>query len=238
MARQRAEIARVEADLAIVERQNALRVLNAELDLIAVAKEAQATEEAERAKGVAQQELETARIELQKRRLEADVIEPARAEREAKQLEAIGGAAKIIEDGNAGIEVFRRLVAEYQAAGEDAQRIFVLQMLPDLVDKIVGTVEGISIDKVSVIDSGNGSQSIPGLLSQLPATVIKLTEQIENATGVNILSGLGDPTPPRRSSNVRVDDRPTPPDVPHPPDATAGAGAMGAGDAAEAPPSG
>ncbi len=27
-------------------------------------------------------------------------------------------------------------------------------------------------------------------MSQLPAAVIKLTEQIENATGINILSGL------------------------------------------------
>ena len=42
-----------------------------------------------------------------------------------------------------------------------------------------------------MIDSGNGSEAIPGFLSQLPGTVIKLTEQIENATGVNILSGLG-----------------------------------------------
>jgi flotillin len=107
------------------------------------------------------------------------------------ELEAKGAAAKIVEDGNAQIEVFHRLVDQYQAAGDDAQRIFVLNMLPDLIDKIVGTVEGVNIEKVSVIDSGNGSETIPGFLSQLPGTVIKLTEQIENATGVNILSGLG-----------------------------------------------
>jgi flotillin len=109
------------------------------------------------------------------------------------ELEARGEAASIIEDGNAQIEVFRRLVEQYQAAGADAQQIFVLNMLPDLVDKIVGTVSGVSIDKVSVIDGGaaGGSNSIPSLLGQLPASVISLTEQIENATGVNILSGLG-----------------------------------------------
>jgi hypothetical protein len=32
-------------------------------------------------------------------------------------------------------------------------------------------------------------------MSQLPGAVIKLTEQIENATGINILSGLAGPTP-------------------------------------------
>ncbi len=189
-ARQRAEIATVEADLAIVERENELRVRRAELELVAVAKEEEAKVEAERAKTVAQQELERERIELQVRRLEADVIAPARAQREADELEAKGKAASIVEDGNASIEVFRRLAEQFEAAGEDAQQIFVMNMLPELVDKIVGTVAGVDIERVSVIDSGNGD-AIPGFLSQLPGSVIKLTEQIENATGVNILSGLG-----------------------------------------------
>jgi flotillin len=192
-ARRRAEVARVAAELDIVEKQNALRVRNAELEKAAVAKEEEAKVEADRARVVAEQELEAARIELQHRRLQADVIAPAQAKREAMELEAKGAAASIIEDGNAQIEVFRRLVEQYQSAGDDAQQIFVLNMLPELVDKIVGTVKGISIDKVSVIDGGGaaGSNSIPGLLGQLPASVISLTEQIENATGVNILSGLG-----------------------------------------------
>ncbi len=64
-------------------------------------------------------------------------------------------------------------------------------MLPDLLGQIVDTVKGVAIDKVTVIDSGNGSQGIPEVMSQLPAAVIKLTEQIETATGINILSGLG-----------------------------------------------
>jgi flotillin len=166
-----------------------------------VSKEEEAKVEADRARVVAEQELELARIELQNRRLEADVIAPARAKREAMELEAKGSAASIIEDGQAQIEVFRRLVEQYQTAGADAERIFVLRMLPELIDKIVGTVQGVSIDKVSVIDGGNGSQQIPGLLSQLPGSVIKLTEQIENATGVNILSGLGHSNPAPEASD-------------------------------------
>ncbi len=191
-ARKRAEIARVQADLAVVERQNELRVRTAELEKIGIAKEAEATVEADRARVVAEQELELARIELQNHRLEADVIAPARAKCEAMELEAKGEAASIIEDGQAQVEVFRRLVEQYNASGEDAEQIFVLNMLPEIIDKIVGTVRSVSIDKVSVIDGGNGSQQIPGLLSQLPGSVIKLTEQIENATGVNILSGLAE----------------------------------------------
>jgi flotillin len=190
-ARRRAEVARVEAQLTIVERQNALRVRQAELDAEAVAREAEAAVAGERARAVAEQDLQHERIELENRRLEADVVAPARAAREAAELEAKGAAAKIVEDGNAQIEVFRKLVEEYRTAGADAQRIFVLNMLPDLVDRIVSTVAGVRIDKISVIDSGNG-MGVPSVVSQMPSAVIKIVEQIENATGVDILSGLAD----------------------------------------------
>ncbi|MBT8250916.1 MAG: flotillin family protein [Acidimicrobiia bacterium] len=190
--RERSELARVAADLHIVEEENKLRVRRALLDAEAVAREAEAVVSGERAKAVAEQELEQERIELQKRRLQADVIEPAEARKQAMELEAKGRAAKIIEDGNAQVEVFKLLTSQYQEAGDDAQEIFVLNMLPELVAQIVDTVKGVNIDKISVIDSGQGGsgQGIPGVMSQLPASVISITEQIENATGVNILDAL------------------------------------------------
>ena len=144
----------------------------------------------EKARVVAEQALETERVKLETRRLEADVVAPARADLEAKQLSARADAAKIIEAGNAQTEVFRRLVEQYHAAGPDAQRVFVLRMLPELIDKIVSTVGAVDIDKVSIIDSGGQGSGIPGFMGQLPATVIGLTEQIENATGVDLLRAL------------------------------------------------
>jgi flotillin len=190
LSRQRAEIATAQADLKIVEQQNALRVRQAELEAIAGAAEAEAKVAGEKARVVAEQTLEVERVQLETRRLEADVVAPARADREAKELAAKGDAAKIIEDGNAQIEVFRRLVEQYQAAGADAQRVFVLRMLPELMDKIVSVVSAVDIDKVSIIDSGGQGTGIPGFMGQLPAAVIGLTEQIENATGVDLLKAL------------------------------------------------
>lgn len=193
--RERAQIAGVQADKNIVEEQNMLRVRTAELDAIARAKEEEAAVAGDIARATAEQELEQTRIELERRRLEADVVTPARANLEAKQLEAQAGAAKIIEDGKAQVEVFRRLTDQYQAAGDDGQRIFVLNMLPDLVDKIVSTVSGVSIDRVAVIDAGGGSGGsggIPAFMSQLPAAVVSMSEQIEAATGVDILSSMRD----------------------------------------------
>ena len=206
--RERSELARVQADLQIVEEENKLRVRRAQLEAEAVAREAEAVVAGERAKAVAEQELEQERIELQKRRLEADVITPAQARKEAMELEAKGRAAKIVEDGNAQVEVFRRLTDQYKEAGEDAQEIFVLNMLPELVAQIVDTVKGVNIDKISVIDTpGNGGASgagVPSVVSQMPAAVISITEQIENATGVNILDALA-----KRTENV-VDTTGTP----------------------------
>jgi len=71
----------------------------------------------------------------------------------------------------------------------------VLNMLPDLVDKIVATVQGVSIDRVAVIDNGTGGASggIPGVMAQLPAALVSMTEQIEAATGVDILAALREP---------------------------------------------
>ncbi len=191
-SRRRAEIARVTANKAIVETENDLRVRTAELDAVALMAEAVAIVAGEKARAIADQELQLERIELEKRRLQADIIAPAQAEKEAAELRAKGDAAQIIEDGTASIEVFNRLVTQYKAAGNDAEKIFVLNILPDLVGQIVNTIKGVNIDKISVIDGGGsgGGEGIPALLSQMPASVIKITEQIENATGVNILSHL------------------------------------------------
>ena len=190
LSRQRAEIATAQADLMIVEQQNALRVRQAELEALAGAAEAQAKVAGEKARVVAEQGLETERVELETRRLEADVVAPARADLEARQLAARADAARIVEAGNAQTEVFRRLVEQYHAAGADAQRVFVLRMLPELVDKIVSTVGSVDIEKVSIIDSGGQGTGIPGFMAQLPASVIGLTEQLENATGVDLLKAL------------------------------------------------
>ncbi|MEM9562744.1 MAG: SPFH domain-containing protein [Actinomycetota bacterium] len=189
--RQRAELARVQADLAIAEQENKLRVRKAELDAEAMSSEKRADVAAEQARVEAEQTLEGERIELQRRRLEADVVAPARARREAMELEARGQAASIIENGNANIEVFQRMASEFTSAGPNARDVMLLNMLPDLVAHITDTVSDIDIDKVTVIDGGGSSDGgVAAVAGQLPGAVISVVEQIENATGVNLLEVL------------------------------------------------
>ena len=212
-ARELAEIAQAQADRNIVEEQNNLRVRTAELDAIARAKEEEAAVAGDIARAIAEQELEQQRIELERRRLEADVVTPARANLESKQLDAQAEAAKIIEDGKAQVDVFRRLTDQYQLAGEDGQRIFVLNMLPELVDKLVSTVNNVSIDRVAVVDGGNNDSrgGIPALLAQLPAAVLSLSEQIEAATGIDILQSM---RPDDTDDESSVSQLPPPPSAP------------------------
>lgn len=187
--RQRAELARVQADLVIAEQENKLRVRRAELDAEAMASEKEAIVAGEKAKVIAEQALEGERIELQKRKLEADIVAPARAEREAMELKARGHASTITEDGNANIAVFKKLAAEFDSAGPNAHNVMVLSMLPELVHRITETVANIDIDKLTMIDGG-GSNGVAGVAGQMPAAVISIVEQIETATGINILEAL------------------------------------------------
>ncbi len=203
-ARQVGQVAGLEADRAIVVERNGLRVRTAELEAVSNAREEEALVAGEVAKVVASQELEGQRIELETRRVEAAVVVPARAELEAQQLHARAEAASIIEDGIAQVEVFKLLTDQYQAAGKDGHHVLVLNMLPELIDKIVATVQGVKIDRVAVVDSnsdrGSSGGGIPGLVSQLPAALVALTEQIDAATGVDILASL------RRSSEDPTED--------------------------------
>jgi flotillin len=191
-SRQRVEIARARAAQAIEVENTNLRIKKAELEKAAVVKEQEALVAGEIARVRFEQEAEQERILLQQKKLIAEVIEPARARREAMRLEARGVAASILEDGQARAEVLKQMIATYCSAGTEGDRIFVLNMLPEIVRELSSTVDRVTVDRVSVIDAGSGPGSGLGrLVSQFPAAVISLSEQISNATGVDLLSALG-----------------------------------------------
>ncbi|QFP77533.1 flotillin family protein [Deinococcus sp. AJ005] len=188
-ARQRSVIAQTASQQAILERENELRVRRAELEAVAASRENEAKVGAERARVVAEQQLEQERIILNQKRLEADVVAPARAHREAELLAAQAAAAPIIEEGRAKAEAVRLMVEAFRDAGPEGERAYVLNMLPAIIEQITGSVRGMQIDKVTVIDSGDG-RAVRSAMQTMPANIIGLVEQVENATGVNLLSML------------------------------------------------
>jgi flotillin len=190
-AKRRGEVARAKAAQAIEVETTNLRIKKAELEKAAVVKEQEALVAGEKARARFEQETEQERIVLQQKKLVADVIEPARAKREAMELEAKGEAASILEDGQAKVRVLREMIATYKEAAGDGEKVFMLNMLPDIVRELARTVDKVTVDKVSVIDSGTNGSGLGRFVSQFPAAVVSLSEQIENATGVDILSAFG-----------------------------------------------
>ncbi len=187
--KQRAQVAQAIAQQAIIEEQNKLRVRTAELGAVAVAKENEAAVAGVRAKVQAEQALEEDRILLNKKRFEADVVTPARAEREARLLQAQAEAAPIIEGGRAKAEAVRLMVEAFAKTGEGGERAYVLNMLPDIVREFAQSVREVQVDKLSVIDSGSG-RGYQSAVGNMPAAIVNLMEQVETATGVQLLGAL------------------------------------------------
>jgi len=183
-AKKKGNVAEAEADIVIVEAENRLKVRKADLAVEANSAEARAKVAGDIARTEEEQRLEQQRVVVNKRKYEAEVIVPARAEKEAKELKAIGEAARIAEDGKATAEAVKMLREQWEK--EDTRELFLIQQLPDILDKVTRVVaDNLSIEKVTIVDSGDG-QGMPGYVKGVTGSIVAIFEQIKNATGLDI----------------------------------------------------
>ena len=180
-----AEVSKAQADIAVASARNELRVRQAELDRLAETAERVAQVEAQRAEVEAQQNLESQRVELQKRRLLADVVEPAEAHRKASELRARAEAAPILENGKAQVEVLRLLYSQIGDAGDQGFAIFMAEKLPQLLGTAVEAVKGIDIDRLVVMDGGAGD-GVANAANQKVNAAYKTLEGLGSALGIDI----------------------------------------------------
>ena len=69
---------------------------------------------------------------------------------------------------------------------EDTRELFLIQQLPDILDKITSVIsENLSVDKVTIVDSGNGN-GMPTYVSGVTGSIVAIMEQVKNATGLDI----------------------------------------------------
>lgn len=175
-----------------VENTN-LRIKKAELEREAVIKEKEAIVAGQKAQAQFEQELEEQRIILQQKKLTADIIEPAKAHKEALELEARGEAAKILADGEARLSVINMNMQLLANSGRDSDKFYTLIMLPQIIENMTETIKGINIDKMTVIDNGsgeNGYGAYSKLINQIPGSIVQLSETIKTATGVDVLKAM------------------------------------------------
>jgi len=183
-AKRKGRVSESEAEMNIVEADNKLQVLRADLAAETNRAEAKAQVAREIAKVEEEQKLEVHRVEMNKKKYEADVVVPAEADKEAKVLAAIGEAASIVEDGKATAEAVGLMREQWEK--EDTRELFLIQQLPDILDKIISVVaENLSIDKVTIVDTGNGN-GMPTYVKGVTGSIVAIMEQVKNATGLDI----------------------------------------------------
>lgn len=187
--RERARLREIEAEEQIARAQADRRIADAKTKLKARVAEEEGEVKALIAKAQAAIEKEEARVEETKRRLEADVIEPARADMEAGISDAKGRAAKIIEDGRATVQVLEEMIAVWQKAGDNARDIFLMQKLQAVMNALIETVGDVKVDKLTMLPSegggGDGGQT---------RQVVRLVEELRGALGVDLPKMLEDAT--------------------------------------------
>jgi flotillin len=184
-ARQVAEVKEAEADITIAEAQNELRVRKAELDREAQIVERTSLVKAQESEVEAQKALESRRVEREKLRLQADVVEPANAEREAAKVKAEGEAAPILERGRASAEALRMLYEQVKQGGDNAFAVLLAEKLPQLLETSISAVEGVDIDRVVVLDGGGG-EGVSNAVNQKVHGALGTMEALSSAVGVDI----------------------------------------------------
>jgi flotillin len=184
-ARQRAETAQKQAEARVQTKQNELRGELANLEAEAKSVENEAALAAQTARAEAEQQLQALRAELERLRLECDVVLPAEARRRGAEADAAANAAPVVQSGKAQAEALRVVAEEWRAAGADGRDLYVLQHLTELVQAAVQRVAHAEVGELSVIDGGDG-KSFTGAVASFPAAVSEVLRQTAGALGVDM----------------------------------------------------
>ncbi|MBX3127559.1 MAG: flotillin family protein [Polyangiaceae bacterium] len=173
------ETAKVQAELEIARQETAKRVADATSRREAMIQESRGQVTAQIAQVKAEIERQKARALQEKRRLEADVVQPALAKQRAAEEKARGDAAGTVERGRAEAKALHEVVAAFRAGGPAARDVLALQNLLPMLSHIAGAHHSLTIGKLSVLPThGEGSE--------VARKAISAAEQIKSATGVDL----------------------------------------------------
>jgi flotillin len=189
-ARQRAESALKKSEATVLQKRNLLRADLARMESQAKSIENEAAIAAETARATAEQELQRLRSELEKLRLECDVVLPAEAARLAAEARARGENAPLVENGKAAAEALRMVSAEWKVAGPNGREVYLLQQLRSFVEAAVGRVAQTQVGELNIVDGGDG-QAYAAFVANFPAAVARVMAETAHAVGVDVRSFLG-----------------------------------------------
>ena len=146
---------------------------------------------AEVAKSKAEVAVQTARFEQVRLRLDAEVIQPAKASAEASQARAKAQYAGVIADGEARGDALRAMAHAWDAAGPSAREMMLSQKLELLIKAMGESISSAPIEQLTIMSSSTGGNNQVNQLWNF-ATQIKETMGIDL---VEKLKTLGTPNP-------------------------------------------
>jgi flotillin len=173
------EIAKVDADLEIAKQDTQKRIVDAQTRREAMIAEAEGQVAAQTAQVKAEIERQKARLLQVERQLDADVVQLAEADRRAREEQARGEAATLIERGRAEATALQNVFKAFAEAGEGAREVLALQQVIPLLGEISGASRKLVVQKVSVLPAdGAGGDFAKGAIGAF--------EQIKAATGLDV----------------------------------------------------
>ena len=104
--------------------------------------ESQGQVAAQVAQVTAEIERQKARVLQVQRKLDADIVQLAEAERQAREEQARGDAAVVVERGKAEAEALKRVFQAFATAGDGAREVLVLQQVIPLLGQVRQLVGG------------------------------------------------------------------------------------------------
>ena len=140
------------------------------------------------ARAKAELDVQKARVEQVRRQLQADVLEPARAQKSAAEAQAKGEAASIVEQGRATAAAMQEIANSWRHVGENARQVFLMQKVDQLMRIVMSAAGDLKVDRLTVL--GGGGDGASG--TDLAAKLIGLGEQLKAATGVDVVTALRD----------------------------------------------
>jgi len=170
----------------VAQKENERRIIEAKTKREAVIAEVRGVVKAQVSEASAQLKAWEARGEQVRRKLEADVVAPANANKAQSEANAKAQAATVAAQGRAAAAALTSLATAYQAGGRFARESLLLQKLLPVFEQLTSTMKALRIDRLTVLSQpaagGGGSQLGPALVTT--------NEQVRAATGVDLLGTL------------------------------------------------
>ncbi len=182
---QREVEAQIKAQISVAEADANRRLTDALTRRDAVVAEEQAAVAALVAQASADVQVQKARIDQVRSKLEADVVQPAKAECEALEQKARAEVAPIVEEGKARADALKQLSQSWLAAGEHAREVFLVQKLEPIIRQLTEAIGDTRIDKITIIDSKTSG-------SFNPARLLALSEQVKEVFGIDLPKKVGE----------------------------------------------